>query len=296
MARTTALPLLALLLALAVAPAAAAQAQDVLIELEPAADLPRVAVEPGSTVIPIPWTVTFANSVAASAALADGGARLTWKLTCPDAITLQTAETPVPLVSQPQDNSVSGIAELGVQASAGAVGMEGIPCVLEATFSDSRGMASGAGEARVLLVAEYVDGLVAKAPEPRMGGPQRQVPFPIELSNGGNSRTRVSFELQEDLPGHWNALVPEAVVLEPGEGATAVLTVATPFDMGYNSHGASFLLRVLPAADADPGVKGPPQEVEVRASSKGWYVPGPSPLVALAALALGAALLRRQRP
>jgi hypothetical protein len=253
----------------------------------------RVAVEPGWSTAPVGWTVWFMNAAVAEAALADGKATLTWSLDCgADDLRLGNATTPVP--PQPGETAVSGVAVLGVQAAAGTRGMEALHCTLGVRFSDSAGKTTA--EVRDALferTVDFVDGLSVAEPQPRMAGPQKQIPFAIDLSNGGNSRTRVDFAM--DQPGGmWNAILPETVVLEPGGAATAVFVVLTPFRDGYNSEGATFALRVLPAAEADPGVQGEPRTVEVQARTEGWYVPGPSPLLALAALAGAASVLRRR--
>jgi hypothetical protein len=275
-------------------PAATAQqpAQTVVIYDLQVGGGPRVAVEPAWSAAPVKWTVSFSNAAAAEAALADGKATLSWSLDCgAHGLRLGNATTPVP--PQPGQTTVSGRSVLGIQAAAGTLGMEALPCSLGVRFSDGAGAATGEAEVAFEPTVDFVDGLSVAAPGPRMAGPQKQIPFAIDLSNGGNSRTRVAFAM--DRPGgQWNAILPETVVLEPGETATAVFTVVTPFHQGYNAEGATFALRVLPSADADPAVAGEPRSVEVHARAEGWYVPGPSLPLALAALA-GAALALRRR-
>lgn len=276
-----------------VLPQAVAQAGGPVVEAGPWTDPPRIAVEPGWTPVPTPWTVTFSSPAAASAALADGKASITWGLACEGhELRLQNATAPVPF--EPGQPRVSGVAVLGLQAAAGTLGMEPLRCALTAAFSDTAGSFAAEASVPVLPVVDFVDALSIAAPTPRMAGPQKVIYYPLELSNDGNSRTRVTFELGDSPGGMWNAIVPEPVVLGPGAAATATFAVATPFHQGYNSGSATFILRALPSADSDAAVTGAPQDVEVHASTKGWYAPGPSPLLALAVLAGAALVLRRK--
>jgi hypothetical protein len=285
--RSLFLPALALALFV---PAAAAQAP--AIDVRPPLDAPLVAVEPGWTEVPVAWTVTFRDAFEASAALADGRATLAWTLSCGEhALRLENATTPVPLDPGAPDSS--GVARLRLQAAPGTLGMEPLPCTLTADFRSTA--ATGRQETAFAPVVQFVDGLEVAVPSAvKVAGPQRQVPYALEVTNTGNSLLQVAFELVERPAGRWNAILPETLLVEPGATGTAIFTVATPYGTGYNHAEGSFLVRVLPAAALDPSVAGEPQEVALLATSKGWYVPGPGPALVLAGLAAAAALLRRR--
>ncbi len=281
-------------------PAASAQSTSpTILEAGPWPEV-RVAVEPEWTTVPVPWMVQFGNVVGANAAPADGQARIEWALACGEhELRLENATTPIP--SEPgQGGKRSGVAGLSVQAAAGTRGMEPLECLLTAAFRETSGSYGADAEVPVQPVVDQVGGIAASVPFPvKQAGPQKQVPFEIEVRNDGNSQVSVAFEVVERPRGKWNALPPEVLFLGPGGTNTAIFTVATPFHQGFVNMAGNYTVRLTPSAGPGGEPAGEPVDVGVRVTAKGWYVPGPSPLLAvavLAALALAVRARAGQRP
>jgi uncharacterized protein (TIGR03382 family) len=139
------------------------------------------------------------------------------------------------------------------------------------------------------------------APEPdRSGGPQNPLAFEIHVRNLSNCDVQVVFTLAGDIPEEWsNVVVPPPLPLAGlGSGGptedVAVLTVNTPYENGPNSDDVELRVGATPYCTLDQRVSGPAVEVSLRASSSGWYIPGPGPLLAAAVLALAAVFARRR--
>lgn len=293
------LPLLwgLLLGVLVAAPPATAQVDPVgtLVLDLPIEGPPRIAIEPAATPWQVPWRFTFSSAASASAA-AVGGAAIAWTLgACDAGIGLRAEPTPIPV--EPGTTDYRGVAEIGFTAKPGTRGMVPLPCELTGTVAGAQDSIPPATDTKPFApVVDFVGGIEVQVVDDRKeSGPQKQIPYEIEVTNIGNARTQVTFELADEPSGKWQSILPEVVVLEPGTTLTAIFTVATPFGNGYNSDRGHYAIRLLPAAADDPTLTADPIEVELRASAQGWYVPGPSPLMLLAGLALAALAVRRLR-
>jgi hypothetical protein len=277
----------------------------------------RVAVAPGTTALSAAWTLAFSDAVAESAAFAAGNATLHWELACygdlpgmysvlfteregqlPEVparhvdLHLVQATTAVPL--EPGKAEYQGNASLTVQAGPDVLGVVDDFCVLGARLSAGAGQLTAWGWTSGSLAAAYVHRLDASLPRASASaGPQKQIPYEVEFANHGNARTRVTFEMADRPGGTWNAILPEELVLPPGGQGSAFFTVATPFYDGYVSAQGDYVVRALPAAADDRSLTADPIEFRLHADVHGWYVPGPSPLLAVAALGLVAVLRRR---
>jgi hypothetical protein len=134
----------------------------------------------------------------------------------------------------------------------------------------------------------------------KQAGPQKQVPFELEVTNFGNARTQYLFEITNSPGGKWNALPPEVMLLDSpnsGQGTptnTATFTVATPFKNGWNNAEGAYTITIKPSAADDPEKVGNPLTANVLVRVRGVYVPGVEPFVMVAAV-LGAALVLRAR-
>lgn len=278
----------------------------------------RIAVAPATTPLSASWTLTFSDAAAESAAFAAGNATLRWELACygdfpglqsvpfpargdqlPDVpakpvdLHLVQATTAVPL--EPGKAQYEGTAALTVQAGPDVLGVVDDFCVLGARLSAGAGRFTAWGWTSGLLSAAYVHDLASSLPRASASaGPQKQVAYRLEFANHGNARTRLAFELADQPSGRWNAILPEELVLAPGKEGAAFLTVATPFHNGYVAARGDYVVRALPAAADDPSITADPVEFRIHADVHGWYVPGPSPLLAVAALGLAAVLARRR--
>lgn len=135
----------------------------------------------------------------------------------------------------------------------------------------------------------------------KQSGPQKQVPFDLEITNFGNARTQYTFELSnKPTSGKWNAILPEVLLVDSpnsGQGSsvsTATFTVATPFKNGWNNLEGAYQLTIKPSAADDPSKAGNPLTANMLVRVRGVYVPGLEPMVLLGAV-LGSALLLRLR-
>ncbi len=129
-------------------------------------------------------------------------------------------------------------------------------------------------------------------------GPQKEVPYQLELTNFGNAKTVVNFAItNEPAGGKWEALAPEQVTLNTeqsglGNKQTIPFIVSTTYKNGWNNAVGGYTLELTPVAFIDPEQKGNPTQVNVLARVRGVYVPGVEPFVLVAAV-LGAALVAR---
>ena len=131
-------------------------------------------------------------------------------------------------------------------------------------------------------------------------GPQKEVPYQLELTNFGNAKTVVTFAItNEPAGGSWEALAPEQVTLNTeqsglGNKQTIPFIVSTTYKNGWNNAVGGYTLELTPIAFNDPEQKGTPSQVNVLARVRGVYVPGVEPLVMLAAI-VGCALVARMQ-
>lgn len=134
----------------------------------------------------------------------------------------------------------------------------------------------------------------------KQSGPQKQVPFAMDITNFGNARTQYTFELTNKPAGKWNAILPEVLLVDSpnsGQGSptsTTTFTVATPFKNGWNNLEGSYQITIKPSSADDPTKVGNPMTANMLVRVRGVYVPGLEPAVMLAAM-LGSALVLRLR-
>ncbi len=131
-------------------------------------------------------------------------------------------------------------------------------------------------------------------------GPRKNVGFDITLSNFGNAKTQVSFEVLSKPAGkRWQVLTPDPIILDTPNGGTeatsgtAKLSIATTYKNGWNNEqGAVQLKMTARAAEqlSNPNVLELQSNMLVRI--RGVYVPGFEPVVMLGAV-LGAGLMAR---
>lgn len=185
-----------------------------------------------------------------------------------------------------------------------APGLQAIPCTVQTTGGAlvSTGVPAPAPRTDPFQVtADYYSlNQVKLASKLKQSGPQKQVPFEMEITNFGNARTQYTFELGAGPSGKWNALLPEVLLLDSpnsGQGSptnTAIFTVATPFKNGWNNEEGAYQILIKPSAADDPQKAGNPLTANMLVRVRGVYVPGLEPAIMLGAL-LGSALLLRLR-
>jgi hypothetical protein len=279
-------------------PPVSAQTEGPALDLAPpsTADGGPVALDPDSTALLAGWTYRFPTAASAAATFGGQDVVLTWSLSCaPEGLRLVgDATTIIPFV--PGQTEYAGVATLAATASQEAPGVVPLACILVAHASAATPVLEVEGQAAFSPSVTFRGQIHAEvATASKQAGPQKQIPYGLEITNTGNARTQVTFELVERPDrSKWNALLPEVVLLDPGQSLMAVFTVATPFNQGYNNDDGRYLIRLQPAAAEDPEQVGPTVDVEVHAKVNGWYIPGLSPLALVGILGVAALALRRR--
>lgn len=162
--------------------------------------------------------------------------------------------------------------------------------------------AATGGDGSFTVSAKFYSVVQAKVGQQiKQAGPQKDVPFEVQLDNFGNARTQISFEINERPGGSkWQAVVPDDVILDsPASGGaktsdTAVFTVTTPFKNGWNNEQGTYRLKMKTFAADDPTQEGVELFTNVLVRVRGVYVPSLEPFVMVAAV-LGAALVARSK-
>lgn len=290
-----AIPFLLLLVAIP----AQAQAEELAPVLElgvpVTSDAKPVPLDPAQGTLLAPWTYQFLGGADAAATFGGGEVTLTWSLTCVEAGLRFVGEPTTAIAYEAGKDKYEGTAQLPVTAAPDTPGETPLACVLAARASAAAEAFETNASMEFHPEAAYRGEIVLTTPMPRKAGPDKQVPFPIEVENRGNARTIVQFAVVSDPPGkRWDVLIPDELVLEAGQTDQVFVTVSTAYRTGYVKSDAGYVLQAIPTSARDPTLTGPAQEVTVQASTQGWYIPGPSPLLLAGVLGLAAAVVRRR--
>lgn len=103
-------------------------------------------------------------------------------------------------------------------------------------------------------------------------GPMDTAEFPIDVTNLGNARTKVFFEIDYDsLPSGWTAIINDNIILETGANPTGkvYLNVKPPKSFGYHDDRANIRIKVIPAYADIPTNRGEPEYITVAVESRG---------------------------
>src|ERR1041385_12735 len=250
--------ILALLAALRVAwvmaPTALAQGTTLDMTLSPAS-LSNLVPESQPGTIKATVVYGYSNSGLAASTAAASSATVSFKPNCPTYI-IVTGPTTKVMQLQPtgQTTSQGGSVEasFSVTATREAPGLKSIKCTLTASMPNpqSTGLTAPPDAPIDFTVsADYYSLVTPKITKKlQQAGPQKQVPFSIELTNFGNARTQINFEKGAAPTGkRWNLLLPDPLILDSpysgGEGKTvdtATVTVATPYKNGWNNEQGAY--------------------------------------------------------
>ncbi|MEA3137087.1 MAG: hypothetical protein QOC71_1368 [Thermoplasmata archaeon] len=255
-----------------------------------------IPLAPATATLAAPWTYTFEDPASAAAVLAAGNVSIAWSLDCGETGLRLMGDATTPLSYAPGQSEYTGTAMLAIAASEDSLGDEGLDCTLVA---EARGLADATSAASEVLFHPFVafqGRIEVTAPAPqRKAGPDKIIPFEVEVKNLGNARTVVVFEVADPATGKWAFLVPDPVVVERGQSKSVTFSVATPYHNGPNSGATDILLRATPVSSLDGDIRGPTVEVPLRAAFGGLYIPGPSPALLFGALAFAAVAMRGSR-
>ncbi len=183
-----------------------------------------------------------------------------------------------------------------------AKALDEIPCTItgNAKSSNIQQIPNGAEQTTTTSIKpDYFGVIEAKSVGNKLqqGGPQKQIPFALEVKNFGNGETKVRFQVVE-RPGNerWQALPPDQMILDQKDGANAngqtTFTVSTPYKNGWNNEEGAFLLRLIPEYNFDSEKKGGEVDIQLLARVRGVYVPSLEPMVMVGAV-IGSAMMAR---
>ncbi len=198
--------------------------------------------------------------------------------------------------------NAEGTSQFNVRASQDAPGETAIKCTFKGKVLGSGAIAPTVQSTQERIITVDYFGLISAKSQGRLkeAGPQKTITYDIEVTNFGNSRSNVAFELAQQPKGKWNPILPEPLILESkisgqgGDVQTASFQIATPFKNGWNNDEGTFTLNLKPSSTKDPNKVGNEVQVNVLARVRGVYVPSLEPIMLVGAI-LGAAMLARVR-
>jgi hypothetical protein len=232
---------------------------------------------------------------------AQSGVNIQFSFTCQNGVTITGPASKLQAITAGQNAANVGTASFQVSIPRTAPGLQAIPCLAKARGDQvNQGLpASNEAQFPFTVTADYYSvNQVKLASKLKQSGPQKQVPFEMEITNFGNARTQYTFEIGAEPGGKWQEILPEVLLLDSpnsGQGSptnTAIFTVATPFKNGWNNEEGSYQIVVKPSAADDPSKSGNPLTANMLVRVRGVYVPGLEPFVLVGAV-LGSALLMR---
>lgn len=304
--RTTILALLvALMAAWVLAPTAAAQTT---LDLSLDGNLANMVPESEARTLTATVTYGYSNPALAPSFAGQSSVPITFAPDCPAYVLVVGPTTKnLPLTPGDQAQTPGGEVEASftVSVTREAPGLKSIECTLTVSATPAAPVQAPTDAAEKFLVSADYYALVQPKITKKLqqAGPQKQVPFAIELTNFGNARTQVSFEVGNAPSGkRWDVLMPDNLILDSpfsgGEGKTvdtATVTVATPYKNGWNNEQGAYQINMrVVAADQPQDNEGTPISANILVRVRGVYVPTLEPFVMVAAI-LGSALVLRMR-
>lgn len=169
------------------------------------------------------------------------------------------------------------------------------------TTGASAGGSSFSGKGSTPITANYfsiIDVQLAEAI--KVERPQTAVAFPLKITNFGNANTKVIFEII-DKTESLKTPIPNPVILQSKQAggnqisADIPLTIQTPYKNGYLNEVGVVNYKLASSYALDPKIKGDESSVSLLVTTRGFYVPGPSPIVFLALLGVVVLAVRRFR-
>ena len=287
---------LALLVLVCLAPLAAAQV--------PGVRLVRLDAEDPPPVRPLQGAVVANLTLTASCALVGDGGRIPIEYAVQDAPAWATVvvspATDVADATACEGGVVTREATVSLTASDQAPAFRPTPVVVLAKVG-SPGRQEETS-ATVNVTAEYfsiVDASLAEAN--KVARPGEEVPYVVKLSNLGNARTRVTFEVQNASEGIFVGVPPPVVLDSKQAGGNEVSTevsilVRTRESGGFVNRVDVATVRILAEHAADPPRAGDGTTVSLILTTRTGGAngaPGPGVVLAALALALAAYVARR---
>jgi hypothetical protein len=252
------------------------------------------------------FSVTFDYTLPTAAQSANAGATPNVVVNlvpqCTNGVVVTGAPSTIVTIA-PGQTKATGTASFQISIPRTAPGLTPLGCTMKISAPAPNPTIGAAPEQPVqfTVTADYYSvNQVKLSTKLKQSGPQKQVPFEMEITNFGNARTQYTFELTGEPGGKWQEILPEVLLVDSpntGQGSpvsTTTFTIATPFKNGWNNIEGSYQLTIKPSAADDPTKAGNPLTANMLVRVRGVYVPGLEPAIMLGAL-LGSALLLRLR-
>lgn len=175
--------------------------------------------------------------------------------------------------------------------------------VIEVKTAETQAFATGSAKPTATVKASYFSIIDVVLPETiKVERPQTPVIFPIKVTNFGNGPTKVQFEvIQKPENDKFQVLAPPPLQLEAAQtGGTATskdvnLQIQTPYKNGYMNEPGTVVLKITSAYANDGSLVGDSNTVSVLVTTRGFYVPGPSPILLVGLVAAAAIVVRLVR-
>lgn len=283
------------------APAATAQAPEFGFTTS---GVPNGPVTPIEQIINIKFDYKYTIKLPPQTALSTvGSATVTFQVNCPqDRLLVTGSTTDIVTVALGTTFTFSGTVPIQITVLREAPGMTPAQCTVTGSVGPMQNPAvpaSNPDQDSFQIIPDYLPYIEAQsAAKLRQGGPQKQIPFAIDLTNFGNAATKVSFAIDSAPGGDWQGLLPDPALLDaPGgnlQSKQITFNVATPYKNGWNNDEGAFTISMTPEYQYNSEKKGSPITVTVLARVRGVYVPSLEPMVMVSAL-LGAAMLIKLR-
>jgi hypothetical protein len=266
--------------------------------------VPTSPVTPIEQIINIKFDYTYNIKIPAQMVAGPvGTATVTFDVQCPqDKLLVTGSTTDVVTVAPGATQSYPGTVNIQITVLREAPGMTPAQCTVTGSVGALQSPsvpASTTDSDSFQIIPDYLPYIEAQsAAKLRQGGPQKQIPFAIDLTNFGNAATKVSFAIESAPSGKWQGLLPDPALLDPPGGnlqsKQITFNVATPYKNGWNNDEGAFTLSMTPEYQYNADKKGSPITVTVLARVRGVYVPSLEPMIMVSAL-LGAAMLIKLR-
>lgn len=173
---------------------------------------------------------------------------------------------------------------------------------IKASAAANQPIAAADADVSSLVQADYFSVIDVQVQQPiRIVRPQTAVDFPVTITNFGNGNSKVAFELVNEPSGGLQVPIPQPVTLEARQTGgkvtqqTVSFSISTPFKNGYMNQPGLVTVKLKAAYALNSQIKGEEIQFSVLATTKGFYVPGPSPMLAILAVGLVAAVLGARR-
>ncbi|HEX2021693.1 MAG TPA: hypothetical protein VHH36_03220 [Candidatus Thermoplasmatota archaeon] len=201
-----------------------------------------------------------------------------------------------------QQATASGTFDMVISASDQAPAFQDTEIVVQAKSASSQAFQEKTATASVSVHADYFSILDIALPESiKVERPQTPAAFPITITNFGNGPTKVNFEIEARPENEkFTIIPPSSIQLESkqvgGSQITkdAILQVQTPYKNGYMNEPGAVTVKITSHYATDSTLVGASDKVTVLVTTKGFYVPGPSPVLLIGLLAIAAFVLRRR--